>query len=240
MKSVYLKELTEFFSTTIGYIVIISYLLINSLFLWIFNSGFNILNGEFAQLTSLFVLSPWVFLFLVSAICMKMFSEEINSGTIEILLTQPLKETDIVLGKFFASITLVILSITPSLVYFFSVFKLGNPVGNIDIGSTIGSYIGLIFLSGIYVSIGLFASSLTQSQITAFLLSVFLCFFMYIGFDSIDEIIHSNSIFFSKIGINSHYVSISRGVLDSKDITYFISTIIFFLFLTIKSLEKRK
>ena len=239
MKSVYLKEVTGFFSTIIGYIVIISYLLINSLFLWVFDSGFNILNSEFSQLTSLFILSPWIFLFLVPSICMKMFSEEINSGTIEILLTQPLRERDIVLGKFFASVTLVVLSLAPSLIYFFSVFKLGNPIGNMDIGATIGSYIGLIFLSGIYVSIGLFASSLTQNQIIAFLLSVFLCFFMYTGFDSIDEIILNSSILFAKIGINNHYISISRGVLDSRDIIYFISTIIFFLFLTIKSLEKR-
>lgn len=240
MKYIFLKELRDFFNTTTGYIVIISYLLFNGLFLWVFNNGFNILENGYSELSNLFVLSPWIFLFLIPAITMRTFAEEVRSGTIEILLTRPLKTRTIILGKFFASITLVALSLTPTFIYFISIYRLGEPIGNIDTGATIASYIGLLFLSSIYVAIGMFSSSLTNNQIIAFLLGTFLCFFFYVGLESFAEIVPFISHFISKMGINSHYVSISRGVLDFQDIIYFISMTLGFLFFTRISIQSRK
>lgn len=235
------KEISSFFSSITGYLVIIVFLVVNSLFMWIFPGELNIFEAGYSSLDTLFLMAPWVFLFLVPAITMKMFSEEKKSGTIELLLTRPVNEFQIVLAKFFAGVALVMFSLLPTLIYFFTVYSLGNPVGNIDTGGTWGSYIGLFFLGCTYVSIGIFASSLSGSQIVAFITGVIISFFFFTGFESIAGIPFLNKMesFLINFGINEHYRSISRGVVDSRDIVYFLGVISFFVFLTRVVLRSR-
>lgn len=235
------KEIREFFSSLIGYIVIIVFLLINSLFLWIFPGEFNILDGGYANLDTLFIISPWVFLFLVPAITMRLFAEERKTGTLDLLLTRPLSDLQVILAKYFAGVLLVLLSLLPTVIYYITIYKLGNPVGNLDKGAILGSYIGLFMLAGIYVSIGVFASSITQNQIIAFIIAMLLSFFFYYGFDSIGSILPKSTYdFVLFLGINDHYRSVSRGVLDTRDIVYFVSVIALFIYLTKLVLESRK
>lgn len=242
MYTLYRKEISSFLNTLIGYAVIVIFLLINGLFLWVFPVEFNILDYGFASLENLFMLAPWVFLFLIPAITMRTFAEEQKSGTIEILLTKPLTDMDIILAKFLAGLTLVLFSILPTLIYYFTLNSLGLPPGNIDHGATWGSYIGLLFLGGGFVAIGVFSSSISGNQIVSFMVSVFLCGFMYIGFEFIYNlsIFGSAGLFIKDMGINAHYNSISRGVIDTRDVLYFVSLIAFFLMLTRYKLEKRK
>jgi ABC-2 type transport system permease protein len=204
------------------------------LFLWVFPGDFNIIDAGFTSLESLFVIAPWVFMFLIPAITMRSFAEEKRTGTIELLLTRPLSEWQIILAKYFAGLLLVVLSLIPTFVYYYSLQGLGNPPGNIDTGATWGSYIGLMFLGGAYVSIGLFASSITENQIVSFITAFFLCFFCYFGFDAIGgmEIFRSVDELIIDIGINAHFASMSRGVIDSRDVLYFLSFIFVFLALT--------
>lgn len=242
MFSLLSKEVLGFFSSFTGYLVMIVYLVANSLVLWIFPGSFNIMDSGYASLQSLFVISPWVFLFLVSAVTMRMISDEKRLGTIEILFTKPLSEMQIVLAKYFASVLLVLVSLLPTLFFFFSVYQLGNPLGNIDTGGTWGSYIGLFLLAAIYASIGLFASALTENQIVAFILSALLSLFMYKGFDVLSTLSvwgNSQNVILT-LGISEHYKSMSRGVLDSRDLTYFAGVIIIFLLLTRTVLQSRK
>ena len=236
------KEFNAFLSSLIGYVVITVFLLVNGLFLWVFASDFNIPDFGYASLEGLFMLSPFVFLFLIPAITMRSFAEETRSGTIELLLTNPLTDLHIILAKYFASLALVIFSVLPTLIYFFSVYQLGLPKGNIDAGGTWGSYIGLFFLGASFVSIGLFSSSVTNNQIISFILSVFLCMFFYIGFDFIYslDLFGSADLFVKSLGINAHYTSMSRGVIDTRDLIYFISLVAFFILMTKISLESRK
>ena len=232
MKAILKKEFNSFFASPIAYLVIGVFLLINGLFLFIFNDDFNILNAGFADVNSLFYLAPWVFLFLIPAITMKSFADEFNTGTIELLKTKPISDWQIVLGKFLASLLLVIIAIIPTFVYVFTVYKLGNPVGNIDFGSTIGSYFGLLFLVSTYTAIGLFTSTLSKNQIVAFILGVFITFFLFYGFDALSNSFGSDSLTIKKLGINEHFKSISRGVIDTRDLIYFLSVTFFFLFIT--------
>lgn len=236
------KELRSFFSSVVGYIVIIVFLGINCSFLWIVPSNTNIIDSGYASIDSFFDIAPWVFLFLVPAITMRLFAEEERSGTLELLFTQPISDIKIILSKYFASIILVWISIIPTFIYFISVYFLSNPVGNIDLGATWGSYIGLFFLVSIYCAIGLFASSITKNQIIAFIVGMFFCFLFYIGFDYISgiSIFSAFQMIIINFGINEHYVSISRGVLDSKDVIYFICVNIIFVLTTRFVLESRK
>ena len=231
MKAILKKEFNSFFASPIAYLVIGIFLLINGLFLFIFNDDFNILNAGFADVTPFFYLAPWVFLFLIPAITMKSFADEFNTGTIELLKTKPLSDWQIVLGKFSASLLLVTCAIIPTFIYVYTVYKLGNPTGNIDFGSTIGSYIGLLFLAASYTSVGLFTSTLSKNQIVAFILGVFITFSLYHGFDAISNSL-GNDLTIKKIGIKEHFKSISRGVIDTRDILYFVSVSFFFLFIT--------
>ena len=235
------KEISSFFSSLTGYLVIIVFLIVNSLFMWVFPGELNVFEAGYASLDTLFLMAPWVFLFLVPAITMKMFSEEKKSGTIELLLTRPVNELQIVLAKFFAGLVLVLFSLIPTLIYFYAVYRLGSPVGNIDTGGTWGSYIGLFLLGCTYVSIGVFASSLTNSQIVSFIIAVLISFFFYTGFDSIAAIpfLKKMESFLLYLGINEHYRSISRGVIDSRDIVYFLGVISFFVFSTRTVLRSR-
>jgi ABC-2 type transport system permease protein len=242
MWSLLKKELNTFFSSLTGYLVVIIFLVINSLFLWVIPTEFNILEYPYASLETLFTLSPWVFLFLVPATTMHLFSEERNTGTIELLLTKPISTTKIVLAKYFSAILLVLSALLPTVVYFITVYYYSNPVGNVDVGATIGSYIGLFFLSAIYCSIGIFASSISSNQIISFILATLLCFFFYMGFDFIGsiKIFSSFQLFIINLGINEHFLSMSRGVIDSRDLIYFIVVIIAFLKLTHICLKIKK
>lgn len=236
------KEISSFFSSLTGYIVIISFITITGLFLWVFEGPMNIFDGGYATLDSLFYIAPWVFMILVPAITMRMFSEEKKAGTLDLLLTRPLSETQIILAKYFASLTLVFLSLLPTLMYYISVVLLGNPVGNLDAGGTWGSYIGLFFLAGSYAIIGLYCSSLTDNVIVSFLLTVAICMLICFGFDQISNLGTFNRIgeILLKLGIFEHYKSMSRGVIDSRDIVYFIALATIFFLLTRYNLEKRK
>jgi ABC-2 type transport system permease protein len=236
------KEIGSFFSTIIGYIVIIIFLLITGLFLWAFPSDFNILDFGYAQLDGLFLIAPYVFLFLIPAISMRSFSDENKSGTIEFLLTKPLTDFKIILAKFSAAFLLLIIALIPTLTYYFSVYYLGFPVGNIDSGGVFGSYIGLLFLGAAFIAMGLFSSSITNNQVVAFIVAVFLSGFVFIGFEFVYQLswFANADLLIKSIGIYDHYTSISRGVIDTRDLVYFISIISLFLFLTKVSLQSRK
>lgn len=242
MISLLKKEIRGFFSSLTGFIVIVLFLVITSLFLWVFPGEMNILDAGYATLEPLFFIAPWVFLFLVPAITMRMFAEERKSGTLDVLFSRPLTEMQIILAKYLASVVLVLLSIIPTIIFYFSVYLLGNPQGNLDTGGIWGSYIGLFFLAAVYASIGLFASSFTENQIIAFLVSVVLCFLLYAGFDLLSGLpaFHRMESLISYLGISDHYKSLSRGVIDTTDIVYYLGMIGLFLFLTRTVLESRK
>jgi ABC-2 type transport system permease protein len=235
------KELANFFSSIIGYIVIIIFLLITSLFLWSFPNEFNILDYGYSQIDGLFLIGPYVFLFLIPAISMRSFADENKSGTIELLLTKPISDFSIIFAKFGAAFILLLIALIPTLTYYFSVYFLGFPVGNIDSGGVAGSYIGLLLLGSAFISIGIFTSSLTSNQVVAFILSVFISGFIFIGFEFIYDLswFGNAGLIIKSLGIYDHYSSISRGVLDTRDLIYFLSVIGLFLFLTKISLQSR-
>ncbi len=225
------KELNAFFTSLTGYLVIIVFLLVNAWFLWIGNNPLNIIEGGFASLDGLFAIAPWLFLFLLPAITMRTIADEKKSGTIELLLTQPITVRQLVLGKYLAATIVAWLALLPTLVYYISVYQLGNPVGNIDAGGTWGSYIGLLLLAAGYAAIGVFASSLTDNQIVAFIVAAAGCFFVYLGFDGLAALpgLQAASRLLLSLGINEHYQSLSRGVIDCRDLLYFASLIVVFL-----------
>ena len=232
MLAIFKKEFNSFFTSTIAYLTIGIFLLINGLFLWVFDDDFNILNAGFADLTSFFYLAPWILIFLIPAITMKTFADEFRSGTIEILKTRPITNVTLVLGKFFAILTLLIIVLIPTFVYAYSIHELGNPVGNLDYGSISGSYLGLFLLASSFASIGIFTSTLSKNQVVAFLLGICIVFLFYYGFDAVSSLFGDYSYTIKLFGMNEHYKSISRGVIDSRDVLYFMSIIIFFLFVS--------
>ena len=232
MLAIFKKEFNSFFTSTIAYLTIGIFLLINGLFLWVFDDDFNILNAGFADLTSFFYLAPWILIFLIPAITMKTFADEFRSGNIEILKTRPITNITLVLGKFFAILTLLIIVLIPTFVYAYSIHELGNPVGNLDYGSISGSYIGLLLLASSFASIGIFTSTLTKNQVVAFLLGICVVFLFYYGFDAVSSLFGDYSYTIKLFGMNEHFKSISRGVIDSRDVLYFMSIIIFFLFVS--------
>jgi ABC-2 type transport system permease protein len=240
MMALIFREINSFFGSLIGYLVIAVFLLINGLFLWLFDGPFNILNAGFAELSSFFQLAPWVMIFLIPAVTMRSFSDEKRMGTLELLLTKPISIKQIVFGKYMGAVILILLALIPTVLYVVTISELGNPPGNWDTGSTIGSYIGLFFLIIAYTSIGIFASSLSENQIVAFIVAVFLCFFMYYGFEGLASynLFGSYDYFVSKLGMQAHFQSVSRGVLDTRDIVYFVSIAVFFLGLTVFKLQK--
>lgn len=242
MFTLYKKEIFSFFNSLIGYIAVIVFLLINGLFLWVFPMGFNIIDFGYASLENMFSLAPVVFLFLIPAITMRSFADEKRSGTIEMLLTKPLTDFQIIFSKYFASVTLVLLALLPTLFYAVSVYLLGSPKGNLDMGGLWGSYIGLLFLASAFAAIGLFISSITDNQIVAFMMSLIISGFALMGFDFIAglALFGKVDLFIISLGIQSHYTSMSRGVIDSRDVLYFLSLISVFLLLTKTSLESRK
>lgn len=236
------KEISTFLNSVIGYVVLAVFLIVNGLFLWVFPLDFNVLDFGFANLDGMFMLAPFVFLFLIPAITMRSFADEKHNGTIETLFTKPLTDLQIILAKFFAGVLLVFLSLLPTLVYFYSVYALGMPRGNLDAGAIWGSYIGLLFLGASFTAIGIFASSLTDNQVVAFVAGAVFCAFAYVGFEFIYNLSLFGPIdlFIKSLGINAHYASLSRGVIDTRDILYFFSIITLFILLTRFNLERRK
>jgi len=242
MFTLFRKEVFSFLNSLIGYLAIIVFLIINGLFLWVFPLGFNIIDYGYASLDNLFTLSPFVFLFLIPAITMRSFADEKRSGTIEMLLTKPLTDFQIIMAKYLAGVTLVLFSLLPTLIYAISVYLLGLPKGNMDMGGLWGSYIGLLFLASAFVAIGLFVSSITDNQIIAFILALVLSGFAYTGFEFIAQLslFGKADLFIMSLGIQAHYASMSRGVIDTRDVLYFVSLIAIFILLTKIALESRK
>jgi ABC-2 type transport system permease protein len=240
MKSIVLREIKSFFGSPIGYLVIAIFLIINGLFLWVFEGDYNILNSGFADLTPFFTLSPWILIFLIPAVTMRSFSDEKKQGTLELLLTKPLSIWQIVNGKFLGALLLIVMAIIPTFIYVEVISGLGMPEGNIDMGSTIGSYFGLVFLIAGYTSIGIFTSTLSENQIVAFIIAVFVCFFLYFGFEGLSTLIPTFSNFVAALGMQTHFKSMSRGVIDSRDILYFGSITVLFLSLTVYNLKSFK
>ncbi len=236
------KEIQGFFSSLTGYLVIVVFLAVTGSCLWLFPGVLNIPDSGYATLDSLFYIAPWVFLFLVPAITMRSFSEEIKSGTIELLLTKPISEMQLVMAKFLAAVVLVFISLLPCVVYIISVWRLGNPPGNLDTGATYGAMIGLLLLGAVYAAIGTFTSALTDNQVVAFIIAALMAFIFYEGFDALATLISSAGIqdFIGYLGIKQHYASISRGVVDFRDLVYFFGLMFVFLLFTRLKLQSRK
>lgn len=243
MKALYLKEIRSFLSSIIGYVFIVIFLVTSGIFHWVISFDTNLLEGTEADLIPFFNLSPVIFLILIPAITMRSFAEERRTGTIELLFTRPISDFQIVMAKFLAGVTLVLISLLPTFVYFFTMYYLGEPVGIIDEGATIVSYFGLLMLGSVFVSIGIFSSAVTSSQIVAFILSMFLCWFFYDGLEMIGSFgtVGALDKFFKYCSINYHFDSIKRGVIDTSDLLYFIGIIALFSVASltvIKSLKK--
>ncbi len=241
MWTLYKKELASFFSSLIGYLTIAVFLIMTGLMLWVLKSDFNILDYGYAGMDGLFLIGPFLYLFLIPAITMRTFAEERRGGTIEMLMTRPLSDWTIVWAKFLAAWTLVFISLLPTLVCYFSVYSLGYPVGNIDTGSVFGSYIGLLLLGGAFVAIGLLCSALTSNQIVSFIAAAALSSVAYLGFESLYhmELFGSGDLFVKSLGMMDHYESISRGVVDTRDVLYFASVMALFLMATRMVLQSR-
>ncbi len=222
MIQVFKKELNSFLNSLIAYVVIGVFLTSIGLMMWVFTDT-SVLDYGFADMDTLFSLGPYVFIFLVPAITMKSFAEEKKMGTMELLLTKPLSDWNIVMGKFLAAFALVMFALAPSLIYYYSIYQLGNPIGNIDSAGVAGSYVGLMFLSIVFCAIGLLASSLTTNQIVSFILAAFLSFIFYTGFDSLSSLGGNAALLVKQFGILYHYESLSRGVIDSRSVIYFVS-----------------
>lgn len=242
MLSIFTKEVNIFFSSLIGYIVIGVFLVILGMIMFVFPDT-SLLEYNFATLDQLFEIAPLIFMFLIPAITMRSFAEENQNGTIELLATKPVTDLSIVLGKYFASLLLVLFALLPTLLYYYTVYQLGAPKGNLDSGAILGSYIGLLFLAGAFIAIGLFASSLTNNQIVAFVLATFLSFLLFYGFFYLSKLpvfVGKGDDVVQMIGMDYHYNSVSRGVLDTRDLIYFLSLIGLFIGMTLLSLDRRK
>lgn len=242
MVSLFKKEIKAFLGSLIGYLAVLVFLLVTGLFLWVFPGAYNIPDNGYGTLDGLFLLAPWLYLFLVPAITMRFFADEKRSGTIEILLTRPISDFQLVLAKFLAGLVLVVFSLLPTLLYFLSVYLLGNPVGSIDVGATWGSYFGLFFLAIIYVAIGIFSSALSDNQIVSFILAVAISFVFYIGFEfaASSGVPYLLEQLLSWSSINNHYLSASRGVIDLQDVIYFLGMTFVFLYATSLVIRKGK
>ena len=242
MFALYLKEIRSFLSSVIGYVFITIFLILNSVFLWVISSDSNIMEGDSADLIPFFYISPYIFLIFIPAITMRSFSEEKRTGTIEWLFTKPLSDNAIIMAKYLAGVTLVIISLLPTWTYYFTVHHLGNPVGIMDDGAAIGSYFGLVFIGACFVAFGIFASSITNSQIIAFIVSVFLCWFMYDGLNMLGsfQLMGELDYVIKKIGMFDHYEGIKKGVVDSRDLVYFLSLIVIFISATRFVIQSRK
>lgn len=240
MLSICKKELHQFFSSLTGYIAIILFLLVNGFFLFVLKDS-NIFDFGYASLDKFFELAPWIFIFLVPALAMRSLAEEFKTGTFEILQTKPLSKWQIVTGKYFSILIVLLFVIVPTFIYIFTI-KMLSATGNIDSGGITGSYIGLFLLAAVFAAISLCCSSFTNNAVVAFLVSAFVCLILYFGFNAISKLpvfLGKADYYIEMIGIDFHYRSISRGLLDSRDVLYFVSIIFLFLLITVQNLHKR-
>lgn len=240
MFAIFKREVQSFFTSPIGYLIVGSFLLLNGLFLWVFKGEYNIFDYGFADLGNFFLLAPWIFVFLVPSITMKSFSEERKMGTLELLLIKPISVWKLVLGKFWGAFLLCVIAVVPTIIYVFAISSLGVIEGNFDLGVVIGSYFGLLFLIAAYASIGIFASTLSDNQIIAFLVGILICFMIFNGFDALSSLFSNGETqqWIQGLGAKSHFESIARGVMDTRDLIYFISLTLFFLYLTHQRLKQ--
>ncbi|MXV13698.1 gliding motility-associated ABC transporter permease subunit GldF [Hufsiella ginkgonis] len=241
MLTILRKEIAAFFSSLVAYIIVGIFLAATGLFLWVFPDS-AVLDYGYAGLDSLFDIAPYLFMFLIPAVTMRSIAEEKKEGTFELLATRPLTDWQIILGKYFGSLAIVLMAMAPTLIYYFTVYELGATRGNVDTGAVIGSYTGLFLLGGIFVAIGILASAVTSNQVVAFTIAVFLSFFLFSGFDSLSRLVslQQADTLIAAIGIMEHYQSVSRGVLDTRDLVYFASFTLFFLVITKTVLGGRK
>lgn len=240
MFTIYRKELNLFFTTAIGYVVIAIFLVGTALFLWVFPGEWNVLDSGYASLESLFRLAPWLYLFLCPGVTMRMIAEERQTGTIELLLTRPVSRWQIVLGKLLASWTVVVIALLPTLLWWLSVNMLSEPRWNTDAGAFWGSWIGLLLLALAYLSVGLYGSSLNRNQIVVFIMSAIACFVLYYGFELVGSLFNGSVAYaVSRFGMHSHYESIARGVIDSRDLLYFLLVSFIFTALAVKYLNRK-
>lgn len=242
MWAIFKKEFFSFFSSVLGVLVILVFLFVSGLLLWVFETPFNIFNASYADMTLFFELAPWVFLFLIPGICMKSFSEEQRKGTLELIFTKPISLNELVMGKFLGALILSIIAILPTLLYIWTIQNLATSPENIDYGAIAASYFGLIFLIAVYTAIGIFSSTLSNNQLIAFIIGVILCLLVYYGFYGLSESgIFGNDFFLLEyLSLNYHYKSIMRGVIDTRDLIYFVSILVLFLMLTKSRLKSLK
>jgi ABC-2 type transport system permease protein len=240
MWAIFKKDFSSFWYSLIGYLVVLIFLLGNGLFIWVLPQT-NVFDYGYASLDTLFNFGPYLLLFLVPAITMKSFAEERKTGTLELLFTKPMKDIEIVTGKYLACLGLMTVAVLPTIIYYFSIYNLGNPVGNIDSAGFFGSFFGLLFLGALFVAVGVFASSLTDNQIVSFVISFVCCFLLYQGFDLLSGISEKGdvSLWISWLGISAHYHSLSKGLLDSRDMLYFLVVIALLLQATKLKLQSR-
>lgn len=238
MLAIFQKEIGSFYNSLIAYIVMGVFLTAIGLIVWVFPDS-NIPDYGFADMNSFFSLAPYVLIFLIPAITMRSLAEESRNGTLELLLTKPIRNRDLVLGKFFANWVLVLFTILPTLLYYFSVYQLGNPVGNIDSAAVLGSYMGLLLFCGVLVAMGLWSSSLNDNQIVAFIVAVFLGFIWYMGFSAISQLFGSGVFaeLFSWMALDLQYSALGKGLIDSRNVVYLVSLLAFFLYLTYWKVE---
>jgi ABC-2 type transport system permease protein len=243
MRALYFKEIKSFLSSIIGYIFILIYLIASGLFHWIISMNTNLLEGSEADLIPFFNLSPVIFLILIPAITMRSIAEERRTGTIELLFSRPISDFQILMAKYLAGVTLLLIALLPTFVYYLSMHYLGNPVGIIDDGATFTSYLGLVLLGSTFVAIGIFASSITSSQIVAFIVAMFLSWIFYDGLNLLGSynLMGKFDLIVQYMGMTYHYDAIKRGVIDTSDVVYFLSLIALFIFAAltvIKSIKK--
>jgi len=241
MRSIFIKEISSFFSSIVGYVAVLVFLIACGLFLWILPDT-GILDYGYASLDRFFEIAPWLLMLLIPAITMRSFADEFRDGTIEWLSTKPLTDLDIIIGKYLATVALVVFALLPTFIYIYTVSNLSAIPNNLDTGAIIGSYIGLFFLAAGFTAIGVFCSSLTSNQVVGFLVALFACYLLYYGFEALGRIPALSGgldYYLSLIGISFHYNSISRGLVDSRDVLYFLSVIILFISLTRLSLNRR-
>lgn len=239
MLTIFKREIQSFFTSTVGYLIIGLFLFLNGLFLWVFKGDSNIFDYGFADLGPFFLLAPWIFMFLIPAITMKSFSEEQKLGTLELLLIKPISIAKLVLGKFFGAVVLCVIAVAFTAIYVIALYQLGVVQGNIDLGVVLGSYFALVFLIAAYTALGLFASTLSDNPIVCFILGVAFCFSFLYGFEAMSSLIAAGDtqLFIRRLGAKAHFESVARGVLDSRDIIYFVSIALFFLYLTLQRLK---
>ncbi|MCD6013329.1 MAG: gldF [Flavipsychrobacter sp.] len=242
MRSIFIKEINSFFSSIVGYVALLFFLIACGLFLWIIPSENNMLWYGMASMDSFFSMAPMLLLMLVPAVTMRSLSDEFRTGTIEWLSTKPITDLNIILGKYFATLTLIAFALLPTLVYVYTISNLSLPDVDLDRGAIIGSYVGLFFLAATYSAVGVFCSSLTANQIVGFLISLLACYLLFDGFEQLSKLPKFSEgidYYLSMIGMSFHYKSLSKGLIETRDVVYFLSIIILFISLTRYSLNSR-